>query len=286
MDHRTQARMEAQAAVFKALAHPTRIWMERTENTDYRHEGRLRTARHCTFQYTLRGEGIFRDASGEYRVPVGSGFLAEVADPEVVYFYPESASEPWEWVYFDFYGAKEVVQEMCSEFGAIYQIDKDSAVIEKLLSYERYRGRALDVDYAEAATLVMEVLGALAAGQLTDEHVNPHARLVQRAQALVEANLLTTNRDVTVSGLASMLRVSREHLCRVFKRQVGRSPAQYITEEKMHAACRLLKESDLKCLEIAELLGFSSGSNFARTFRRLQGVSPSHYRKTGVAPKR
>jgi hypothetical protein len=54
---------------------------ERALDATYRNDGRLRQSeQHCVFQYTISGEGRFRDASGTYVVPAGQGFLCAVYD--------------------------------------------------------------------------------------------------------------------------------------------------------------------------------------------------------------
>jgi hypothetical protein len=52
------------------------------DNAAYMNQGRFRQAEtHCLFEYTLSGEGVFKNAAGAKRVPPGFGFLCKINDP-------------------------------------------------------------------------------------------------------------------------------------------------------------------------------------------------------------
>ena len=79
--------------------------------------------------------------------------------------------------------------------------------------------------------------------------------------------------------LARELRVTPEHLWRVYRSAVGATPQQVIGEEKIRRACFLLEETDCTCSGIAQRLGYSTPGNFARAFRRATGMSPLQFRE-------
>jgi AraC-like DNA-binding protein len=89
---------------------------------------------------------------------------------------------------------------------------------------------------------------------------------------------------VNVSELADRLRVSREHLTRVFKEQTLRTPWQYILRQKMLHACRLLKTTQLTHKEIAFRLGYDTPAHFTRTFKHVLGMTPGRFRAVGTIP--
>ena len=91
-------------------------------------------------------------------------------------------------------------------------------------------------------------------------------------------------RNISVANLASELKVSREHLSRVFRDCVGIAPDKYITREKIKLACNLLRESSLSCKEISGRIGYESPSCFTRAFSSVVGMTPTKVRKTGHVP--
>ncbi|MDZ4200290.1 MAG: helix-turn-helix transcriptional regulator [Kiritimatiellia bacterium] len=65
---------------------------------------------------------------------------------------------------------------------------------------------------------------------------------------------------------------------RYWNRYVQLPPARYVMTLRMREARRLLVETDLTVAEVAEQVGFEDPLYFSRSFRRLTGVPPSHYR--------
>ncbi|MNJ25671.1 HTH-type transcriptional activator Btr [compost metagenome] len=68
----------------------------------------------------------------------------------------------------------------------------------------------------------------------------------------------------------------------MFKSETGESYLEFLTKVRMEEAKRLLKDSDLKAYEIAELVGYSDQRYFSQVFRKHTGMKPTDYRKASV----
>lgn len=73
---------------------------------------------------------------------------------------------------------------------------------------------------------------------------------------------------------------SPSHLCRLMKQISGKTPTQYINQERLKYAVYLLAQIDREILDICECCGFSNVSHFYHLFREQFGVSPAKFRKT------
>ena len=80
--------------------------------------------------------------------------------------------------------------------------------------------------------------------------------------------------DYDGGKLADRLNVSRRHLQRIFAAQLGRSPQDWLKEQRLIRAHRLLQNART-VKEVAHGLGFRHVSQFSRDFKQRFGVAPS-----------
>lgn len=71
---------------------------------------------------------------------------------------------------------------------------------------------------------------------------------------------------------------------RLFSVIVGKSLAAYIRDRRILHACKQLCDTEKTILDIALDSGFHSPQSFSRTFKEVQGLSPSEYRNQGYHP--
>ena len=87
------------------------------------------------------------------------------------------------------------------------------------------------------------------------------------------------NQSIKIRDLAAFLGISQFHFSRLFKQSTGKTPHQYVIEQRIELAKRLLKKEDRAIADIALDCGFSSQSHFGQHFRKATGISPSKYRR-------
>jgi len=87
----------------------------------------------------------------------------------------------------------------------------------------------------------------------------------------------------TVETLAREAGLSRTAFAALFKELMALTPHQYVTGWRMQLARRLLSETGLAMIEIAERSGYSSEAAFGRAFKKHIGVPPAEYRRRGAS---
>ena len=83
---------------------------------------------------------------------------------------------------------------------------------------------------------------------------------------------------ITLEELAEMSCLSKNHLIRVFKKEIGTTPNQYVTRMKVERAMVMLATGDTPIKNIALMLGYDDNSYFIRTFKKETGQTPQQYR--------
>lgn len=99
--------------------------------------------------------------------------------------------------------------------------------------------------------------------------------LVERAKALLLQHLYAKQ---SLNDLAFELGVSAFHLCRIFRKQTGRTLHEYKTDLRLRTALEPLESRSADLSRIALELGFSSHSHFTACMRSRFGVTPSAVR--------
>src|SRR5690349_15035540 len=80
------------------------------------------------------------------------------------------------------------------------------------------------------------------------------------------------------SELAQLVHLSPSRLRHLFKTETGTPLSQYLKTVRLRQAEVLLRTTFLSIKEIVIQLGMTSSSNFARTFKKRYGLSPTAYR--------
>ncbi len=101
-------------------------------------------------------------------------------------------------------------------------------------------------------------------------------RLMGEAVRYLLANFRT---PVQLERLLQITGMSKSTFSRQFLKHSGKTFQDFVLSLRMQAACRELRETRRPVLDIAVDCGFSDLSFFNRAFRRVNGCTPSHYRK-------
>ena len=102
---------------------------------------------------------------------------------------------------------------------------------------------------------------------------------VQRMQDFIGENI---SQEIRLSDLAQSSFFSPWYSYRLFREQLGITPAEYIRKLRLFRAVEALREKKAKVIDIAFDLGFSNVDTFTRAFYREFGMNPSDYAKKPV----
>jgi transcriptional regulator GlxA family with amidase domain len=84
---------------------------------------------------------------------------------------------------------------------------------------------------------------------------------------------------LSVEGLAERMSMSARNFERVFTREVGTTPSQYVLQTRVEAARRQLERTDKGLKQVASASGFGSVDVMRRAFLRLLAITPRRYRE-------
>jgi AraC family transcriptional regulator len=86
-------------------------------------------------------------------------------------------------------------------------------------------------------------------------------------------------KNISLSEMAQLVRLSPYHFCRAFKKSFGVSPGRYRSIRRIQCAKDLLTKPGFSVTEVGNILGFSDTSSFSSAFRRVTGTAPTSYQR-------
>ncbi|MNJ34529.1 AraC family transcriptional regulator [Paenibacillus bouchesdurhonensis] len=99
--------------------------------------------------------------------------------------------------------------------------------------------------------------------------------LTIRTKEFIDNNF---TQSITLKEIADTLYVSQHYLSRLFKKDLGDSPVNYLITRRIEEAKRLLAESDAPVHEVAASVGYNNDKYFSMLFKKVTGQTPSAYR--------
>lgn len=85
--------------------------------------------------------------------------------------------------------------------------------------------------------------------------------------------------QISLGTIASKFFVSKEHLSRTFKQEVGVTVMDYLVTKRIEKAHQLLQDSSVSIKSAAEAVGYSDLTYFHRIFKKMTGLTPSQIRQ-------
>ena len=242
----------------------------------------------CELSVFLSGEGIYTVEKKEYRFRAGDVFLF-ASDEEhcITDIYEEMEIlnlqfEPYIlWENPDTIELMPLFHSRNAEFKNLYS-DNSGEVCKTLLEIEeemRYRFPCFSVIVKYRLFSALTTILRNHPGVNYQKTVKAADQLTQSIKLSIDYIQRNLERKLTLEELARVACLSPTYFSYIFKKLNGISLWKYINIKRVERAIEILKSENVSKLEIAERCGFSSSSNFYKTFFAITGKTPSNYTK-------
>ena len=145
-----------------------------------------------------------------------------------------------------------------------FDVNYLKTVVTKLLE----KSKNLETYYSTSASAFEFI-----SGQLVDRE---DKELMEKAMRIIAENI--SNNEFTPQELASSLQISIRNLYRKFEQLNLSPPKNFIKEQRINFAARLLVTTSLTIEEIMYQSGFMNRSHFYKEFTKRMGMAPKDYR--------
>lgn len=83
-------------------------------------------------------------------------------------------------------------------------------------------------------------------------------------------------------ALYNLANKSKEHLARIFRRYLQKSPTEFVNDLRLEYSTRMILSTNLKIVDICGDAGFESVSHYYHLFHKKYGMSPLEFRQNAV----
>ncbi len=241
------------------------------ENCDPGHSFGPASREYYLIHYVISGCGTFERKGVIYTLSKGSIFLIR---PYELTFYKADSKEPWEYIWIGFNG--EVVQELLESSGL--SEDKCTLSVPSLRNTFLSMKEAADLPHSTELFLASKILEMFS---ILHEEFRPSSKMSsgslysKRAKDYIQANYAN---QISVESIAAMLGIDRRYLCRVFCKNTGDTPQNFLVNFRLEKAATLLAKHGYSVSEAARSTGYEDIYNFSKMFKKKFGVPPSRYK--------
>lgn len=164
-----------------------------------------------------------------------------------------------------------------SALAPVLRIEPDLSVKWLWRQLSKLAGKPEDTARIQAETIANLLVTLIASNERLLKPVNPGSSTSEIAYAMrfIQENLAG---PLSVAALATAAGLSKFHFCRVFKQATGYPVHQYVVEQRLLHARRMLETTGQPISQIALESGFASQSHLNSTFKRRFGVTPRAWR--------
>lgn len=244
-------------------------------NASYHYRERRKGCDDYILLYSLGGKGYIENSEGKMELKPNQ-FI--IIPPHLFHRYQADLENPWTlyWVHFSSDRLKEFATDFKTE--QFYK-PTDLRFNQKIIDVwvQMYASIAdgyntPNMSYANLCLCRFLSFFLFPNKKYTlDQEANP----LDQSIAFMKQNI---GKRLTADDLANQFEYSSSHYTAIFKQKTGMSPIDYFIRLKIHFACQLLTQTDLKIKEVADRIGYDDPYYFSRLFKQVTGKSPKDYK--------
>lgn len=227
---------------------------------------------HYLIHYVVNGKGEFISGGNVHSLVKGDLFLIEPARTTT---YRASAEEPYEYYWVGFNGTDAALLMRMSGFSRqdpVLSYHKDDKLLIHLKDIMTSSGDPSAGEFAALGHLYLFLSCLISERISSGKKISDTETLLDRAIKYIQGNY---SRKITVNDIADFVKTDRSHLFRIFKKELGISPQEYLINFRLSRARELLGKYDLNISQVGYSVGYNDPAQFSRLFKKKFYVTPS-----------
>lgn len=232
--------------------------------------------------YTIKGEGLYQNGAGEYKIQKGDLIFANNTLHHVLQ--PHDGS-PWEFYFihlFENQMVSDIYRKIIATSGSVIRNVPEDKVVPYINQIVDLLGEEKEDSVEKISLLIYSMLLGLVRIAEARKRGETNAT-IDHVMKYIKENYF---RSISIEELVDQTNYSKNHLERLFKAQTGTTMQDYLFYRRLLKAEELLTTTNLSLKEIASRVGLSEYRSLYHMFMKALKISPSEYRaRSGVYRK-
>lgn len=231
--------------------------------------------------YIQSGKGTFTIRGVTYEVGEGDSFFIF---PGELHHYVADEREPWKyrWIGYRGTGADQLLASIGigphAPIVQNYRTHRVEAMFRNVYKALQLGGVAGDIE-AEGYTRVAfaEYARSTVKGN-TSQKADKRSDIERQVEQAARWLSLQFDKSISIDELAHTLGYHRTYLSKMFRKQMGESPMQFLLRVRMERAKTLLMTTRLTIEQVAASVGYEDALYFSKLYKKWYSCSPSTHR--------
>ena len=223
--------------------------------------------------FTISGAGEIEWKGQKCLAESGS---AVVINCKQYHYYHTVSEEPWDfyWVHFDLKETDGFAKALMNQFTNVLLSDINDMYRYFAAIKNAYKTGGM-IAWAEMSHAMSGMMTTMMRSLAHTANMRP----LYRDEINVLAKYIRANytKDLSMEEFVRVANLSRYHLIRTFRQQMGMPPYKYMHHCRINRAQQLLRSTNKTVAEIANEVGYNDKVNFIRHFKDIVGMTPTQY---------
>jgi YesN/AraC family two-component response regulator len=225
---------------------------------------------------TINGRGYLKYRDKSYTLEKDQVFLIDCMEEQ---YYATYGEEIWEFEYIHYNGSesRKYFERIIENSGPVLNLRVNSIIlsnIKKISNLINKRDTRIDIMAScHIVEILTEVLILSYNFNMKDDMVTEY---VNKAISIIEKEYYN---KITLEYISKVININKFYLTKLFKKYTSEGLYEYLINFRINKSKELLRMTNMPIYEISEKVGFESVSNFIKTFKQNEEITPLKFRK-------
>lgn len=222
--------------------------------------------------YVKKGAGYLTIQNKTYPFHAGDLVSVDCYQPHI---YGTTKDSEILWVHFDGSTSREYIQMLHSTGGPVCSLKNELRAEKELLNIIRIISSPEHINDALCSCSIVRIMTEALTSTENNREQDQTSRIIEDTISYISTHICE---ELPLQLLASRAGLSPFYFTRLFKKETGYTPHNYIIHSRINIAKFYLKSSNYSIKEICFNSGFPTESSFCTTFKKICKMTPGEFR--------